>query len=222
MPSDIKLGDEDVTIEGSKLTVKGDLYAATGLYLKRIQSLVQPGSTYQFAVHEVIPDLMAQIEALQAQVAALKAVRDFNMQDGWRWCNKCRTLVHSGIPGICATDQRPHTYVGSSNYCVQHTRTNNAGQAGWRWCDQCSSLFFGRNATGGRCPRGGEHNRNAASLPYFVSPENVSRNFCGQNEWRWCRLCESLFFGPHAGESACAAGGRHDATGSSDYVLDSR
>ena len=222
MSSDIKLGDDDVTIEGARVDVKGDLYASAGLYLGKTKSLVQPGSIYQYALHELVPELLATVDALRAQVAELKAVRDWNVQDGWRWCNKCRTLVHSSMPGVCQVDQRGHTYDGSSNYVVGHTRSRHAGQPGWRWCDRCSSLFFGRSATGGRCPKGGEHNRQAASLAYCVVPQGASRDFRGQNEWRWCRLCESLFYGPQAGESACASGGRHDATGSADYVLDSR
>ena len=222
MSSDIKLGDDDVTIEGTKVDVRSNLYVSNGLYLGRTTSFAQPGAVYQYALHEIVPELLATIDELRTQVAELTAARDWNVQDGWRWCNKCRTLVHSGIPGVCQSDGRGHTYTGSLNYRVQHTRSHNAGQAGWRWCDQCSSLFFRRNATAGRCPRGGEHNRQASSNSYFVVLENASRDFRGQNEWRWCRLCESLFFGPHAADSACASGGRHDGSASSDYVLDNR
>ena len=75
--------------------------------------------------------------------------------------------------------------------------------------DKCQGLFFGQSPTGGRCPAtGGEHNRQAASLAYFLVAENSARDFTGQNDWRWCRKCEGCFYGPHAPQSTCPAGGR--------------
>jgi len=64
--------------------------------------------------------------------------------------------------------------------------------------------------------------RQAASFAYFLVAENSARDFTGQNDWRWCRKCEACFYGPQAPQSACPAGGPHDGSGSSDYVIDHR
>ncbi len=43
-----------------------------------------------------------------------------------------------------------------------------------------------------------------------------------QSNWKWCRLCQNLCFAA-AGNQACAGNtagnGKHDFTGSGDYVL---
>lgn len=221
MPSDIILGDDDITIEGARLKVRGDLHVATGLYLGTPGVTIGSTSTL-VAVHEVVPELLAELGRVRDALDEWQAIRNWNVQGGWRWCNKCRTLVHRGTAGVCQVDRRPHTHDGSGDYHLPHTRTRHGGQDGWRWCDRCSSLYFGKSATAGRCPAGGEHNRQASSLAYFLVSENGARDFRGQNDWRWCRLCESLFYGPHAAQSACAGGPRHDGAGSTDYVLDNR
>ena len=40
-----------------------------------------------------------------------------------------------------------------------------------------------------------------------------------QQNWRWCRKCQSLFYGPNEASSVCAAGGKHDGSQSGDYPL---
>lgn len=224
MASDIKLGDDDsITIEGARARVTGDLTVERGLYLGKLA--IRAGSTPQYALHDLIPQLLADVEALQAQLAAHQAIRDWNVQPEWRWCDKCRALFYApgASNGVCPVDKRPHTRNGSSNYHLPHTRSRHGGQPGWRWCDKCQGLFFGQSPTAGRCPAtGGEHNRQAASANYFLVAENSARDFTGQNDWRWCRKCEGCFYGPHAPQSTCPAGGPHDGSGSGDYVLDNR
>ena len=223
MASDIKLDDDLITLEAPHTRVTGDLTAEKGLYIGKLS--VQVGGSPQYALHEIIPELLTTIETLQAQLAAHHAIRDWNVQPGWRWCEKCRALFHgpSRSGGVCPVDKRPHTATGSGDYHLPHTRTRHGGQTGWRWCDNCSGLYYGQSPTAGRCPAtGGEHNRQSGSSNYFLVSENSARDFTGQNDWRWCRKCEGCFYGPQAAQSTCPAGGNHDGSASGDYVLDNR
>lgn len=61
----------------------------------------------------------------------------------------------------------------------------------------------------------GGHDR-ANSFNYVLSHDVAVPG--GQGGWRWCRRCESLFYGGH-GDGACPAGGAHDRSNSYDYVL---
>jgi hypothetical protein len=40
-----------------------------------------------------------------------------------------------------------------------------------------------------------------------------------QNNWRWCKKCQSLWFAGSAGAGACPAGKGHDQSESGNYVL---
>jgi len=41
----------------------------------------------------------------------------------------------------------------------------------------------------------------------------------GQDNWRWCRKCQGLFFYGNPTNGVCPAGGEHDSTSSSNYML---
>ena len=41
----------------------------------------------------------------------------------------------------------------------------------------------------------------------------------GQNNWRFCRKCFSLWFNGFPTNGVCPAGGAHDGSGSWDYCL---
>src|SRR5512146_924143 len=40
-----------------------------------------------------------------------------------------------------------------------------------------------------------------------------------QSGWRWCQKCQGFFFSGNPDQGACAAGGRHDASGSTGYLM---
>ena len=40
-----------------------------------------------------------------------------------------------------------------------------------------------------------------------------------QQNWRWCRKCEGLYFGGHSTRGKCPAGGEHEIEGSGEYGL---
>jgi len=65
------------------------------------------------------------------------------------------------------------------------------------------------------CPAGGEHDQGPSGN--YTLPFNRA-GAQGQANWRWCRKCQGLAFGGHAG-GVCVKGGTHDFSQSADYVL---
>lgn len=52
-----------------------------------------------------------------------------------------------------------------------------------------------------------------------VDPPLYDTNINEQNNWRWCKKCQGLFFAGHATQGKCPAGGAHVKTGSGNYHL---
>lgn len=65
------------------------------------------------------------------------------------------------------------------------------------------------------CPAGGAHDQGPSGN--YILPVNRA-GLPGQANWRWCRKCQGLAFGGHAG-GVCVKGGPHDFSHSADYVL---
>jgi hypothetical protein len=65
------------------------------------------------------------------------------------------------------------------------------------------------------CAAGGEHEQ-GQSANYTVPTNRPGA--VGQSNWRWCRKCQGLAFGGHAG-GVCVKGETHDFSQSGDYVL---
>ena len=65
------------------------------------------------------------------------------------------------------------------------------------------------------CPAGDEHEQGQSAN--YTLPINRA-GAAGQANWRWCRKCQGLAFGGHAG-GVCVKGDKHDFTQSGDYVL---
>lgn len=87
----------------------------------------------------------------------------------------------------------------------------------WRWCNKCEGLHYIANGDSprlGACTATGMHDP-GGSGSYTVIQNNPAPS--RQSNWRWCRKCESLFFGGTPG--FCPAGGAHDGSQSSDYSL---
>jgi hypothetical protein len=51
----------------------------------------------------------------------------------------------------------------------------------------------------------------------FINSDRSEPNF--QNNWQWCKKCQVLAFAGNAGPGNCPAGGQHDHTGSSNYIV---
>ncbi|GIF46274.1 hypothetical protein DFJ67_5068 [Asanoa ferruginea] len=91
-------------------------------------------------------------------------------------------------------------------------------QSGWRVCHECKTMVWG-NGMVGKCgdSRVAKHNT-AGSWDYkFLFNTNAGTDF--QSNWKYCRLCSSMYFG--YGLDGHCPGGRqtHDGTGSFDYSI---
>ena len=95
-----------------------------------------------------------------------------------------------------------------------HLAQLDHGQDGWRSCPKCQGLHFaGFPDFKGICPGGGQHEQTGSFA--YVLAHDVALVDHVQVEWRSCRKCQGLFYGPFGG--VCPAGGAHDATGSFNY-----
>jgi hypothetical protein len=95
-----------------------------------------------------------------------------------------------------------------------------AAQSDWRWCHLCEGLWFNGHPTKGVCPGnggGGHHSDGSGDYRLrFTSDPGT-----GQSDWRWCHLCEGLWFNGHPTKGVCPGngGGGHHSDGSGDYQL---
>ena len=91
-------------------------------------------------------------------------------------------------------------------------------QTGWRGCSKCAGLVFFGSAL---CPSGGVHDHSTSS-DYTLNFARTAGTQQLQSDWRWCNKCQTLSYtgsGSPPGQGPCAAGGRHDHSGSGNYGL---
>ncbi len=97
--------------------------------------------------------------------------------------------------------------------------TNLVGQSLWRYCMQCMALFYDGYSTKGVCPGAGPLGRigglkgHKAAGYMFVLPHDIPGP--GQNNWRYCKFCQSMFFDGYSDKGKCAGSpsGGHVAEG---------
>ncbi|MEQ1546062.1 hypothetical protein [Methyloglobulus sp.] len=155
--------------------------------------------------------IFIQIEKLNNNV-------NVEMQEGWRYCNKCQGLFFAPEDANVSNSRCPSggthaplTQSGSGNYSLFHNATADPSrQDQWRWCNKCQGLFFGPQSEASVCPAGGTHTHPAISRSgNYGLPHNVREDSSRQDQWRWCNKCQGLFFGPQSEVSVCPAGGTH-------------
>ena len=149
--------------------------------------------------------------------ADLKTICD----DGWRQCNRCQVLFRTGGQGSlsCPAGHGGHSDTGSPHYTLVHDLPAARGQWGWRRCALCQALWFAAGGAAGACPAnpGGSHQK---VRPDYVLAHDEPFTSPGQQGWRLCVRCQSLWW-PHSGTAGvCAAGHGHSvASGSATYLL---
>jgi hypothetical protein len=79
-------------------------------------------------------------------------------------------------------------------------------------------MFFGGNPTPGRCAATGAGHDATGSGDYLLDTEGPQAPPSGQTGWRWCRVCEGMFYAG-SGLGLCPAGGTHTSEGSWAYVV---
>ncbi|GGR87596.1 hypothetical protein GCM10010252_27980 [Streptomyces aureoverticillatus] len=149
-----------------------------------------------------------------------KTVKDRSVmaQGGWKSCAKCQCLVFTGLStsGQCPADRRDHEFAGSFHYIMcAYNPLPDGLQAGWLSCRRCHRMTFGGIPTTNMCLAGGNHDFGGSFAYTLFRGEGVFNS--KQGGWKSCRRCQGLFFTHVVG--ACPAGGRHDPTGSWDYMV---
>ncbi|MFF1810629.1 hypothetical protein ACFVXW_16050 [Streptomyces sp. NPDC058251] len=135
-------------------------------------------------------------------------------QPDWRYCHRCHTLfwanVGSTAGSVCAKGGE-HAAAGWNFFLPNDHQgaDGSQGQPDWRYCHRCHSLFWAPNGStsNSACPAGGEH---AAAGWNFILPNDHQGGHAGigQGDWRFCRKCHSLGWGPNGGAagSVCPGG----------------
>lgn len=138
-------------------------------------------------------------------------------QERWRLCNSCMGLYFDGhaSKGRCPKGGT-HSSRFSANYWLSFSPP---GQSNWRWCRSCEGLFFAGNNTSGFCSnnlKGGGHD-GSQSGEYFLTHQSGPGQ---QDNWRWCRACQGLFFAGGSTLGHCPKNPNgHDGSQSGNYIL---
>jgi len=155
--------------------------------------------------------------------------------------NKTVTVVGPGIPGIVPLHR---IYFGKNR--IDHFFTINQQeadqavqdgglyegvacyvasvplqfQAGWKICVKCGSLGFS-HLSDGVCATGGSHKLLSLGFPrYSLSFGDIPASNNTQSGWRYCKNCQSLWYGGSSDSGGvCPAGGKHTSDGSGNYTL---
>lgn len=155
-----------------------------------------------------------------ASASADAGIAAFATQEGWRWCNKCQGFFYgpSGVAGRCPAGDA-HDAGGSFPYYLWYSDDPPVAymQSGWKWCRKCQGLAYAGSGPGW-CPGTGHHDH-TGSFNYHLW-HDVGQIFAGeQDQWRWCNKCQGLFYGPQQGSSWCGESGRHNGSGSFNYMI---
>jgi hypothetical protein len=144
----------------------------------------------------------------------------------WRWCRNCQGLFFApdgSANGVCPVGGGTHDSSGSGNYSIVRNMPGASGQDDWRWCKNCQGLFFAPEATSnGVCPVKDDvgnplRHDSIGSGDYNLVLDDPG---FGQNNWRWCKNCQGLFFAPDgSANGVCPVGGAHDPSESGNYSL---
>lgn len=144
----------------------------------------------------------------------------------WRLCKNCRALTFAGGGGLLGTCPSGglgavHDHAASGDYSVAHDYANFPGMQGFQRCTKCQTLV-GADAGVAPCPAGGKHNGTgnySVAYQWPIGPDPFVEfpvDQSGERGWRVCKKCWSLTNGDGG---FCAAGGGHDHTGSSKFIL---
>jgi hypothetical protein len=139
-------------------------------------------------------------------------------QDGWVPCRKCVLLFFSPESTESDCPMGAAHEVDASSVVFQVSKVEPGPEAGtfqksWAKCRKCKGMFF-NGFTRGRCavpnPPGFRLGHRAGGVVYHL-PHDLPGP--GQNQWRFCTKCFSLFFEPASGGAPCTVGGQHVAQG---------
>jgi hypothetical protein len=174
---------------------------------------------------------VSAIGAASASLAGVANAAAANPQPNWWWCTDCDGLFFSNSSGasngFCqsaiaqSNNDGRHNSSGSSNYSVYNgVSASSTLQTGWAWCNVCQLLFYGPGVAGSACPAQTE----ISGGKIVVGPHTIGsgtkydllHGITGspyQVNWRWCNLCEGIFWGPDRADSWCTGQLRNGESG---------
>ena len=155
-----------------------------------------------------------------APAVADPGIQAWVAQEGWRFCSKCRGLFYLPFGAGRCPAGGGHSGSGSFPYFLWYNDVampSTLMQPEWRWCRKCQGMAYGGFGPG-FCPGLGRHDHSGSGnyhMWHDVGPLLPGE----QDNWRWCRKCQAIFYGPHQAQSWCAESGRHDGSGSFNYMI---
>jgi hypothetical protein len=133
-------------------------------------------------------------------------------KSGFRWCDRCCSLVNGASAPGCAAGGNHHAGT-SFNYVVRDkpgTRVHE--QSFWALCSKCNVLMAVDSASGSStklCGAGGDHSPGGKYLLTIAGMDP---------RWQSCRKCQVLALNASNTPGPCPAGGTHDHSQSSFYT----
>jgi hypothetical protein len=144
------------------------------------------------------------------------------IQSGWRYCNRCRSLVWGSGGGNCAhPSYSSHNWSGTYNYIMHDVPDplQSSAQRQWAYCPKCKGMFFYYYAGTphqGDCPAGAAR-QGFSSYEYLMPTVSAGDR---QGNWRNRIQCEAMFWGGAEANSHCPTNSDgHDRGGSWNYYL---
>ena len=137
-------------------------------------------------------------------------------QTKWRYCQNCHAMFYDGYQGgrCPAGDGKGRHFPQGSFFVLPYDGTDtdtDTAQANWRFCLYCNVLFFDGYARG-RCPAGPAGDGKGSHFPQginFVLPHDVAATPTAQANWRFCKICNAMFYNGYPDKGNCPAGGVH-------------
>ena len=137
---------------------------------------------------------------------------------GWRFCPKCRGLVHGGDQnrlGICPAGGKHTQLLAGHNYVIRFDVLPQIDQIyGWYECRDCRGLFYGREGKD-ICPAGGKHKQGAIEYALWAGAPQPNQD----TAWGRCRRCGGMFNWAGGNNGRCPKGGRHSLDESYIYKV---
>jgi len=100
-----------------------------------------------------------------------------------------------------------------------HTTLPYPTQTGWTFCKKCNGNFYREGQGLSHCPSNGTHqpyDSHDFSMVWMDPNQPVDP---GEQNWRWCRKCQGMFFGNALPNRCPADSGSHDGSQSANYIL---
>jgi hypothetical protein len=127
-----------------------------------------------------------------------------------------RNLIRAGVLGLGAASVgiASPLLAGSAAQALTY-------QPDWAYCTGCAQLWYwNAKNTSGVCPYPPYEGYHLYSTSFnYELPYPVDSGTNPQQDWRFCNKCSVLFYSVNQSISVCAAGGKHDSSGSFHYGL---